>query len=340
MGSLPIIDVSSLVSRGPGSEAVGRKIGSACRDRGFFYVVGHGVDRGLCRQLEELSRIFFAQSRETKLTIRMERGGPAWRGYFPVGAELTSGEPDEKEGLYFGTELGEEDARVAAGLPLHGRNLFPEIPQFRACVLDYMEALTELGHVILRGLSASLGLEPEFFHERYTSDPLVLFRVFNYPSTAPLREGARNVWGVGEHTDYGFLTLLLQDQNGGLQVRSGSGWIDAPPISGSFVCNLGDMLDRLTGGLYRSTLHRVRNVSGQARLSFPFFFDPSFDAAVRPIPGLSDAESKERSPRWDGVDPATLTGTYGEYLLKKVSRVFPGLSLPPRPPTPDEPGGR
>ena len=103
---------------------------------------------------------------------------------------------------------------------------------------------------------------------------------------------------MGEHTDYGLLTLLAQDDNGGLQVRSPAGWIDAPPIPGTFVCNIGDMLDRLTGGWYRSTPHRVRNDSGRDRLSFPFFFDPDFAAEVPPLPG-----------RAAGTEGATRAGT-------------------------------
>jgi isopenicillin N synthase-like dioxygenase len=102
----------------------------------------------------------------------------------------------------------------------------------------------------------------------------------------------------------------------------------APPIAGSFVVNLGDMLERMTGGRYRSTPHRVRNASGVDRLSFPLFFDPSWDAEVRPVPGLESPDpdgSVAPTERWDGRSPHDWTGTYGEYLLSKVGRVFPGL---------------
>jgi isopenicillin N synthase-like dioxygenase len=129
---------------------------------------------------------------------------------------------------------------------------------------------------------------------------------------------------VGEHTDYGLLTLLAQDDNGGLQVHTPDGWIDAPPVPGTFVCNLGDMLDRMTGGWYRSTPHRVRNLSGRERLSFPFFFDPDFTMAVPPLPSRARVDERGR-PRWDGVDLRAFTGTYGEYLLGKVGKVFPQL---------------
>jgi isopenicillin N synthase-like dioxygenase len=316
---LPVIDLSGDQHRA--AEAVR----DACRRAGFFYVVGHGVDAALQDRLEALSRQFFAEPIERKMAIRMELGGPAWRGYFPVRGELTKGKPDLKEGLYFGAELSDEHPRVAAGTPLHGRNLFPDIPRFRETVLDYLAAMTGLGHRMMEIFGLSLGLGESYFHDRYTRDPLVLFRVFNYPASELRR--AEPEWGVGEHTDYGLLTILKQDDVGGLQVKMPSGtsaWIDAPPLAGSFVCNIGDMLDRMTGGFYRSTPHRVLNPGGRARLSFPFFFDPGFDAEVRPVrPGAEIVDDK--ADRWDGASVHEFAGTYGDYILGKVSKVFPDL---------------
>jgi isopenicillin N synthase-like dioxygenase len=330
VNALPVIDVSTLVAPGGDRAPVARAIRDACRQAGFFYLVNHGVDEALQARLESLSRRFFAEPLEKKLAIRMELGGLAWRGYFPVRGELTKGKPDLKEGLYFGSELPDDHPRVAARTPLHGRNLFPDLPGFRSAVLDYMSALTRLGHALAEGISLSLGLEASYFHDRYTRDPLVLFRIFNYPAREP---GAAVLeWGVGEHTDYGLLTILRQDDVGGLQVKGlapsgvegASGWIDAPPIPGSFVCNIGDMLDRMTGGFYRSTPHRVLNPSGRARLSFPFFFDPGFDTNVRPIePGAAVVDDK--AERWDGASVHEFSGTYGDYVLSKVAKVFPEL---------------
>ncbi len=315
---LPIIDVSALVAGEPAAD-VAHNIANACRQHGFFYVVGHGVDLELQEQLEHLSREFFARSLEEKMAIRMELSGRAWRGYFAVGDELTSGTPDAKEGIYFGSELPADHPKVLARTPLHGRNLFPDIPAFRETVLDYMDSLTGLGQVLMRGMALSLGLDAGYFQTNYTADPTILFRIFHYPSVED-QEGVAT-WGVGEHTDYGLLTILRQDQRGGLQVKSESRWIDAPPIPNSFVCNLGDMLDRMSGGLYRSTPHRVKASAHQGRLSFPFFFDPNFDAVVKPI-----FPAQASPTRWDGTNLQTLSGTYGDYLLSKVSRVFPDLS--------------
>jgi isopenicillin N synthase-like dioxygenase len=320
---LPIVDVSPLIGAGSRAEvdAVARRIEAACRDSGFFYVSGHGVPAQLVRRLDALSRAFFDLVQPEKMEIAMEHGGRAWRGYFPVGAELTSGRPDLKEGLYFGTELPITDERVRAGMPLHGPNLFPrQVPELRATVLGYLDALTVAAQAVLRGVALSLDLDGDYFAVSYTANPTVLFRIFHYPPQARTDEG----WGVGEHTDYGLLTLLAQDDNGGLQVRARRGWVDAPPVPHTFVCNIGDMLDRLTGGWYRSTPHRVRNVSGRDRLSFPFFFDPDFTAEVPPLPGRARVDGTGRS-RWDGEDLQAFDGTYGDYLLGKVAKVFPQL---------------
>lgn len=325
--SLPIIDIASLRRGARDLTRVGADLDHACCEFGFFYVTGHGIDPALSARLMMLGRKFFELPLEQKLAIEMARGGRAWRGYFPVDGELTSGRPDRKEGIYFGTELGPDDARVRDGVPLHGMNLYPALPGFRESLLTYIDEVTAVGQLLLRGIAAGLGLPQDYFLERYTRDPTVLFRIFNYPpSTADAHD---NELGVGEHTDYGLLTLLRQDEIGGLEVWHRDAWLPAPPVTDSFVCNVGDMLERLTGGRYVSALHRVRNVSMQDRISMPLFLDPSFDAVLAPIAALTpdpSATSRRRNARrWDGTDLATIGGTYGDYLLNKVSKVFPQL---------------
>jgi polar amino acid transport system ATP-binding protein len=174
----------------------------------------------------------------------------------------------------------------------------------------------------MAAIARSLELPDDYFAHRYTADPLILFRIFLYPSR-PVPDGLDVRDGVGEHTDYGLLTLLRQDRVGGLQVRTTRGWIEAPPIEDSFVCNIGDMLDRMTGGLYRSTPHRVRlNTSGRDRLSFPLFFDPDMAARIEPIRSVA---IDDRATRWDGASVHAFEGTYGDYLLGKIGKVFPDL---------------
>src|SRR6185369_9081647 len=201
MESLPIVDVSPL-RLGGDTAAVAEQIGAAGRDSGFFYVTGHGVPVELRQRLDALSREFFALSEVDKMEISMERGGRAWRGFFPVGAELTAGRPDRKEGLYFGTELP-----AGHPLPLHGPNLFPrQLPELGPVVLSYMDKLAALAQTVLSGVAVSLDLEPDYFSAGYTANPTVLFRIFHYPPQPADDDG----WGVGEHTDYGLLTLLAQ----------------------------------------------------------------------------------------------------------------------------------
>ena len=317
---IPVIDVDGLTDGTGNHSQVAVDIGHACQEYGFFYVTRHGVDERLVRQLEQVSRQFFRQDLTTKLEIEMSRGGRAWRGYFPVGGELTSGAADMKEGIYFGAELDDDHPLVKSGAPLHGRNLFPaSIPQLRPVVLDYLSAMTQLGHSLMRCIALSLGLDESYFADRYTADPLILFRVFNYPAGQE-----RALWGVGEHTDYGLLTILWQDASGGLEIKTKSGWVEATPIPGSFVCNVGDMLDRLTGGRYVSVPHRVKHQGDRDRLSFAFFFDPNFNAAVKPIDfGGPVHETKDQ--RWDHASVHEFQSTYGDYLLSKVSKVFPDL---------------
>lgn len=316
---LPIINVAPLLS-GDETREIAAEIARACKDTGFFYATGHAISGETLAKLNSASRHFFALPEAQKMEIAMAKGGRAWRGYFPVGGELTSGKPDRKQGLYFGEELGPHEPRVAAGWPLHGANQFPAaLPELKEAVLRFMDEATCSAHAIMEGIALSLGLDAQYFRRTYTADPTLLFRVFEYPP------GDDASWGVGEHTDYGLLTLLAQDENGGLQVKTPGGWIEAPPIAGALVCNIGDMLDRLTGGVYRSTPHRVRNVSGKSRLSFPFFFDPAWNSKIVPLPAHANARD-DSGERWDHANVHDFSGTYGDYLMSKVSKVFPDLA--------------
>ena len=323
--SLPLVDLAPLLDPGAGAAdrvRTGRAIDAACRDTGFLLVTGHGVDPGLRDDLERLSRAFFALPDEAKSQIAMSRGSLAWRGWFPVGAELTSGRPDRKEGVYFGTELPGDHPRVLARTPLHGQNLFPDEPAaLRDVVLEWIEQVTRVGQALLGGIALGLGLEADWFSRHLTAAPTVLFRVFHYPP------GDTASWGVGEHTDYGLITLLAQDHHGGLQVRSGDQWVDVPADPYVFVVNIGDMLERMTRGGYRSNPHRVRNLSGADRLSFPLFLDPSWDATVTPLPESAFAgRPDDAEQRWDGQSVHAWDGVYGDYLTAKVAKVFPSLA--------------
>ena len=308
---LPIIDINS--------PAAASDIDRACRQFGFFAIRNHGVSHGLRADLIATSIDFFGRDSSEKALVALERGGSAWRGWFPLGGELTSGVPDLKEGYYFGRELP-PDRR-----PMHGPNIWPHAPPaMRSLITEWMDAMEPLAQRVLSLMSVGLGLSPEFFLDSLTSDPTPLFRIFRYP---PHPADGVDRWGVAEHSDYGLLTLLAHDGKAGLQVKVGEEWIDAPADPALIICNLGDMLDRLTAGRYRSTPHRARNHADQDRYSLPFFLDPGWDAVIESI-DLDDGwvAPADADRRWDRSNLRDLSGTYGDWLTTKVSKVFPDLA--------------
>jgi len=312
--SLPIIDLANVENEW---DRVSQQVGDACTRYGFFYVVNHGVPEQLIHDLFSLGHKFFQQPTEEKNKIAMKHAGKAFRGYFVLGGELTSKKPDWKEGLYFGAEL--PPTHADATKPMHGQNLWPEnMPPLKDTVLQYMEKLSILGFTIMEAIGRSLGYPPDFFRDKFSSDPFTPFRLFYYPADkSGLHEDGTQRWGVGRHTDYGVLTILAQDEVGGLEVQDINGtWIQAPPIKGSFIVNIGDMLEIWVGGKYKSTPHRVKNTSSINRLSAPFFFDPCFDCVIQPTPKENATENQP----WSKPFP------YGDYIHNKVLNNFPELA--------------
>ena len=308
---IPVVDI--------GGDDAPTAIDRACRTTGFFALTGHGIPTSMRTDLLDAAREFFALPTGRKELVGLAHGGTAWRGWFPLGDELTSGVPDLKEGFYVGRDLPSEPR------PLHGPNLWPDdVPALRTAVDAWMSAMEELGQRALAAMAVGLGLDAGWFSADITADPTVLFRIFRYP---PHPDGAADRWGVGEHTDYGLLTLLAHDGTAGLEVNVRGTWVSVDPDPELIICNLGDMLDRLTLGRYRSTPHRVRNVAGHDRISLPFFLDPGWHAHVEPLP-LDDGWTAplERSERWDRADLTDIDGPYGDWLTAKVRKVFPQLA--------------
>ena len=311
MKLLPVVDPAA-------PDAAGR-IDRACREIGFFAVPLDPPLRGLRDRVITAAATFFALPEADKATTSMTVGGTAWRGWFPLGGELTSGVPDRKEGYYFGAELP-PDPR-----PMHGPNVWPEHPaELEALVTEWMNEMEALGQRLLSLMAVGLGRSADFFATGLTADPTPLFRVFRYP---PHPTGDSTTWGVGEHTDYGLLTMLATDGTPGLEVKSHGEWLAAPADADLVICNLGDMLDRLTGGRYRSTPHRVRNHHGNDRYSLPFFLDPGWGASIEPLEFDDDwQQPADADERWDRANLLDVHGTYGEWLRAKVARVFPDLA--------------
>jgi isopenicillin N synthase-like dioxygenase len=187
-----------------------------------------------------------------------------------------------------------------------------------------MATMESLAQRVLGLMAEGLGLDHDFFRTGLTADPTPLFRIFRYP---PHPADNDDRWGVAEHSDYGLLTLLAHDGTAGLQVKVGDEWSDAPHDPDLIICNLGDMLDRLTAGRYRSTPHRARNESSADRYSLPFFLDPGWDAVIEAI-DLDDGweTPADADRRWDQANLREISGTYGDWLTAKVSKVFPQLA--------------
>ncbi len=260
-----------------------------------MYVVGHGIDPALRDEVLRQAAIFFALPEAEKLRIHMAQS-KSNRGYEPIrGQTLEAGAPpDLKESFYCGEDLGDDDPRVQAGKFNHGPNVWPEgLPAFRAAMEAYFDQMQQLGATVMRGLALSLDL-PEDHFDPFCRDPMANLRLIHYPpQPANPLPGEK---GCGAHTDWGALTLLMQDDAGGLQVwdEPSQGWVDAPPLAGSYIVNLGDMIARWTNDLYRSTLHRVVNLSGRARYSVPFFYSGNPDEPVVCLPGCADADAPPR----------------------------------------------
>jgi isopenicillin N synthase-like dioxygenase len=296
--SLPVIDVSGLTAPDMFSRKhVAVQIREACLDKGFFYISGHGVGSELIEATVTASRALFSLPMPAKMKLDL-KASKASRGYEPLQAQTleTGAPPDLKEGFYIGTEAEPEDPRVLAGEYKLGPNQWPaELPQFRPLMNRYFLEVGLLGERLMRGIALSLDLEEEYFSD-FCKGALKRLRLLHYPpqpaSAAPGQKG------VGAHTDFGGLTILLQDPSGGLQVydQATSSWLHADPIEGTYVVNLGDLIARWTNDLYRSTLHRVINTSGRDRYSVPFFFHGNPQYVVSCLPNCCAPGQKLNYP--------------------------------------------
>ncbi|MCX4994365.1 2-oxoglutarate and iron-dependent oxygenase domain-containing protein [Streptomyces longwoodensis] len=316
---LPIIDLSA-ADRGPRARALlHAQLHSAAHDVGFFQLIGHGVTRQETDLLLTAMRRFFALPEAERLALDNVHS-PHFRGYTRTGDERTGGRRDWRDQLDIGAE---RPARVPGpGEPaywwLEGPNQWPaSLPELRTAALHWIERLSAVAERLLHELLTSIGAPADFYDRVFGERAHPQLKLVRYPGTAG--DGADQ--GVGAHKDYGFLTLLLQDEVGGLQVQREEGQFhDVPPIEGAFVVNLGELLEVATDGYLLATNHRVVSPPGAVeRYSVPFFYNPRLDARVEPLPF-------PHAPAAPGVtdDPANpLFAEYGYNELKGKLRAHP-----------------
>lgn len=310
---LKVIDISDLASSQYSKrQRVGEVLRSACVENGFFYCVGHGVPEGLINAVIQQTQALFKQPLEEKLNLDKSNSSGN-RGYETLGAQTLQqgGQPDQKEGYYIGVELPDTDPRVIAGRFNRGPNQWPtDLPAFHPVMSAYFAAMVSLGATLMRGIALSLNLPEDYFSD-YDIDPLATLRLLHYPPQAPEEP---DTIGAGAHTDFGGLTILLQDDVGGLQVwdRSKNVWNNAPPQPGAYVVNLGDMIARWTNDKYQSTLHRVINNSGCERYSVPFFYVGNPDFEVRCIDSCLDENT---APRYSPI-------TIEQHLISMYDKTY------------------
>lgn len=285
---IPVIDVSALNTGGSLFE-VAKEIRWALINVGFFYVKNHGVPEAVVNGAFDETRAFFDLPLQDKMDLHISKSGLALRGYIEIFGENT--DPTKTKDLKECFDIGPEG--LAGDAPFFGPNLWPAAqPEFQRAVYGYHQEMKGLAQRLMRAIAVSLDLEADFFVPRM-QNPITIQRLLHYPP----QEGRidESVMGIGAHTDYGSLTILAQDDVGGLQVMNRDGqWVEGPPVAGTFVINIGDLIQRLTNDLYLANLHRVVNASGRERYSIPFFIDADADAVFQPLASCVSAENPAR----------------------------------------------
>lgn len=286
---IPVVDLAPLID-GSNVQKVAKEIRWALANAGFMYVRNHGVSKTLVENAFERTRAFFDLPDEEKMKLHISRSGEALRGYIEPFGENT--DPENTKDLKECFDIGPE---TEPNGPFFGPNPWPDealVPGFRETIYGYHEEMKGLSMVILSGIARSLDLVPDFFDEKLRN-PISIQRLLHYPpQTGKIDE---SIIGIGAHTDYGNLTILAQDDVGGLQVMNRDGvWVEGTPIPDTFVINIGDLVQRLTNDRYLANLHRVVNSSGRERYSIPFFIDADYDAVFGPLPSCVDASNPAR----------------------------------------------
>ncbi|WP_147198743.1 isopenicillin N synthase family oxygenase [Pantoea sp. CCBC3-3-1] len=320
--SLPVIDLTQLNGDYGQRKAFLEKLNNAARDVGFFYLTGHGISQRLLDDVQRVSRQFFALPEQEKLSVQMANS-PHFRGYNRAGSEITRSQPDYREQFDIGAERPAIDNPDAPWERLQGPNQWPEtLPELRSLLTRWQQEMTSVALELLRAFAEALSLPRNAFDDLYGEFPNEHIKLIRYPG----RADGESRQGVGAHKDSGFLTLLLQDDQAGLQVEvTPENWVDAAPLPGSFVVNIGELLELATNGYLRATVHRVVSPQGnRERLSVAFFLGAQLNAVV-PVYQLSESLAKlAQGPTSDPLNP--LLREVGWNYLKGRLRSHPDVA--------------
>jgi isopenicillin N synthase-like dioxygenase len=327
LSALPLLDLAPF-SADPGSPAAQQFVAdlrAACHGPGFCYVTGHGVPESVERRLLAAARAFFALPQPQRRALAIGNS-PHFRGYTELGGELTKGVQDWREQLDFGPEEPAQPvgANDPAWLRLRGPNQWPaSLPELRTAALDWMAAMDRMGLAVLRALALGLGQPLGHFDSAVLprGDPHA--KISRYPAQLGRAAGDQ---GVGLHHDSGLVSFVLQDDVGGLQVQIGERLVAATPIAGTYVMNLGEMLQAATRGYLRATKHRVASPPrGRERISISYFFHPKLECVFEPI-DLPQALALQ-APGGANADPNDpVLSRFGENYLKIRLRSHPAVA--------------
>lgn len=311
VGQVPVIDVSEIIldSASPAARDAVGQIATACREWGFFQVVNHGIPQALVDSTWRETAAFFTGPQSAKDAIMRTRENP-W-GYF--NNELTKNQRDKKEVFDYTTDGVD---------PIYGsENRWPALDgAFRSTLSEYRDAVTGLSLSLLEAFCVGLDLPADFMRADFEKDHTGFIRLNYYPVRDPLEQsGVEQLpvadLGVHHHTDAGALTVLLQDDVGGLQVFRDGHWHDIPPVQGAFVINTGDMMQVWSNDIYQAAIHRVLAMDSRDRYSIPFFFNPSAQTEVAPLPSVVSDErpARYRAISWSDFRGKRTDGDYADY---------------------------
>lgn len=292
--NIPVLDVSPIHGDDHAAkQALADEFLRVYGTTGFGYIANHGVDAQLIDSVFAASKRFHDAPLETKMAVELNH---LHRGYIPINTSTDVNskladvkKPNQSESFMVMRQDAEDAAEVLAGDYLAGPNQWPEVSGFREPVEAYHNALATLAFQLVEIVALALNADPQDMAKHF-APPTTWLRLLYYPPAPPIDDP--DLYGSAPHTDFGFLTILAQDEIGGLQVQTPAGrWIDAPRIPGTFVVNVGDMLHRWSNGRLKSTPHRVINRSGQPRYSCPFFYDPNVSTDIAPLPSTVTAQT-------------------------------------------------